>query len=323
MMDITRRATLAGLGGSALAGTAAAQEAWPSKPVRVLVGFTPGGGSDTVARILAARLTDTLGQNFVVENRPGAGGQIASELVSKAKPDGSTILVVSSSFAISPALRRHLPFDTIKSFTPVAWATSAPFIVVVHPSVQADSLPALIALAKKEPGTLSAASTAPGSTVDMTLRLFKSMAGVDIVAVAYQGPDGIPDLVAGRIQMTITGLVETSAQTKAGQLRALAVTTAQRSSLAPDLPTVAESGVPGFSVTAWYGVLVPAGTPDAIVTKLNASINAILAEPETKARFMASGMEPHGGTPAEFAHQIESEIAQWTKVSDAAHLRVD
>ncbi len=302
---------------------ARAQSPVPSKPIRFVVGFSAGGGTDTVARLIAARLSDLWHQSVVVENRAGAGGRIASELVAKAKPDGSTLLFVSASFAIDAALYKNLAFDPIGGFAPVTLAASAPYVLVVHPSVQAKSVAELVALAKAQPGKLNAASAGPGSTLDMAFRLFRSMSGTDIVEVNYQGANAIPDLISGRVQMTIAALPQTAAFIKSGQLRALGITTAKRSAQTPDLPTIGESGVPGYDVTSWYGALMPAGTPPALVAAFNKTINDVLTEPETAARFAAAGLEPRGSTPEDFAHTLASEIATWKQIAQAANLSAE
>jgi tripartite-type tricarboxylate transporter receptor subunit TctC len=325
MRPVSRRTALVSAGLACIARPSMAQAPvdYPTKPVRLVVGFSAGGGTDTVARLIAARLTEMWGQTFVVDNRTGAGGRIASEVVAKARPDGTTVLFASASFAIDAAMYHNLAFDPIAGFKPVTMVASAPYVLVVNPAVPATSVAELIALAKRQPGTLNEASAGPGSTLDMAFRLFRSMAGVDIVEVNYQGANGIPDLVAGRVQMTIAALPQLAAYIRSGQLRALAVTTAKRSSLAPDLPTIAESGLPGYDVTPWYGVLVPGRTPDEIVAKLQAGIAAVLAEPETRARFAAAGMEPLGSTPDAFAQTLKTEIGQWTSIAAAAKLSSD
>jgi tripartite-type tricarboxylate transporter receptor subunit TctC len=291
-----------------------ADAAYPDKPIRFVVGFSAGGGTDTVARILGQKMSEIFGQQIVVENRPGAGGRIASQVVAKSRPDGATILFVSAGFAIDAALYKTLSFDPIGDFAPISMAASAPYVVVVHPSVQAHTVAELIALAKRAPGTLNDASAGPGSTLDLAFQLFRSKAGVNIVEVSYQGANGIPDLISGRVQLSFAGLPQTAAFIKSGQLRALAVSTPQRSALAPDLPTVAESGLPGYAVTSWYGALAPAGTPPAIVAKLSDGIKQALADPQVRARLVANGIEPRGTSPDEFAGTIKSEIDQWKKV---------
>lgn len=295
----------------------------PGKPIRFVVGFSAGGGTDTVARLLAARLSELWNQSVVVENRAGAGGRIASEVVAKAKPDGATLLFVSASFAIDAALYKKLAFDPIGGFVPVTMAASAPYVLVVHPSVPAKTVAELVAYAKANPGKLNAASAGPGSTLDMAFRLFRSMSGADIVEVNYQGANAIPDLISGRVQMTIAALPQTAAFIKSGQLRALGLTTGKRSVQAPDLPTIGESGVPGYDVTSWYGALMPAGTPPALVAGYNQAINQVLKEPETAARFAAAGLEPHGSTSEEFGKTLASEIATWKQIAQSANLSAE
>lgn len=318
---IPRRSAVFGLAaaGASLSAPAWAKPAYPDKPISFIVGFSPGGGSDTVARLTAERLSTVFGQSVVVENRAGAGGRIASEFVAKSRPDGYTILIASASFAIDPALYKHLPFDPIHGFEPVSLIASAPYVLAVNPSVPAHSVAELIALAKQEPGKLNDASAGPGSALDLAFRLFRSMAGVNVVEVSYQGANGIPDLVAGRVQMTFAGLPQTAAYIKSGKLRALAVTTPQRSALAPDLPTIAET-LPGYAVTSWYGALAPAGTPPAVVNALGRAIASIMKEPAVRQRFTTTGLEPDGSNPAAFSQTITSEIAKWKKIAREAHL---
>lgn len=321
---IFRRSVLYGVAaaGAGLSIRAGAADAYPDKPVSFIVGFSPGGGSDTVARLIAERLSKLWGQSVVVEHHAGAGGRIASEYVAKARPDGYTILIASASFVIDPALYAHLPFDPIHGFAPISMIAAAPYVLAINPSVPAHSVADLIALAKREPGTLNDASAGPGSTLDLAFRLFRSMADVQIVEVSYQGANGIPDLVAGRVQMTFAGLPQTAAYIKSGKLHALAVTTPQRSALAPDLPTVAESGLPGYAVTSWYGALAPAKTPPAIVRKISTDIASVLAEPDLHQRFITSGLEPRGTTDEDFSRTIVNEIAQWKDVAQRAHLHL-
>ena len=287
---------------------------YPNKPIRFVVGFSPGGGTDTVARILAQKMAEIFGQQIVVENRAGAGGRIASEVVAKARPDGATVLFVSAGFAIDAALYKKLGFDPIGDFAPISMAASAPYVVVVHPSVAAHSIAELIALAKSKPGTLNDASAGPGSTLDLAFRLFCSKADVNMTEVSYQGASGVPDLISGRVQISFVGLPQTAAFIKSGQLRALAVTTPQRSVLAPDLPTVAESGLPSYQVTSWYGALAPAHTPPGIIAKLSEGIEQALADPQVRQRLAANGIEPRGTSPDAFATTIRDEIGQWKQV---------
>jgi tripartite-type tricarboxylate transporter receptor subunit TctC len=287
---------------------------YPVKPIRFVVGFTPGGGSDTVARLIALKLGETWPQPLVVDNRPGAGGNLAIELVARSAADGYTILCATASFSIIPALYRQLSYSPTGDFAPVTLASSAPYALVLHPSVPAQSVKDLIALAKARPGKLNYASAGSGSTLHLAGELFKSLAGVDIVHVPYKGPNGITDLIAGAVQLSFAGLPQTLPHVKAGRLKALAVTTLRRATAVPELPTIAEAGVPNYEVEPWYGVIAPAATPRAIVERLSAAINRATAAPDIREKFMLQGLEPRGGTPAEFASLIRNEIAKWTKV---------
>jgi len=318
---------MAGTAGVA-AGDAAAQSqrdrevaAYPARPIRFILGFTPGGGTDTVARLIGQKLNEVWGKPVVVDNRPGGGGIVAIDTVARATPDGYTILLVSVSFVIQPGLSKKPSYDPVGDFAAVSLASSAPYIVVVHPAVPANSIKELIALAKAKPGQLNYASSGAGSGPHLAPELFKSMAGVDIVHVPYKGATGITDLIAGAVQMAFAGGPQTLPHVKSGRLRALAVTGARRFSIVPDLPTVAEAGVPGYEVEIWYGVLAPAGTPSTIVRRLSAEIAKLLVTDEIKERFAGQGLEPRGGTPQQFGEYIKREIPKWASVAKAAGLQ--
>jgi tripartite-type tricarboxylate transporter receptor subunit TctC len=313
--------TMAGVAGI----TAAAQPAdeFPARPLRFVVGFTPGGGSDLVARLLGQKLTENTGQPVVVDNRPGAGGNLANEIVVKAAPDGYSVLIASSSFTIQPAIYNNLSYKPQADFAPVSLASSSPYLLVVHPSVQAQTVKELIALAKAQPGKLNYASAGAGSALHLASELFKNMAGVDIVHVPYKGANGIPDLIAGAVQVTIAGPPQTMVHVRAGRLRALAVTSLKRAAVAPQLPTIAEAGLPGYEVDSWYGALLPAATPRARVEKLATEINRALATADLREKILAQGLEPRGGSPAEFAAVIRTDIAKWTKVVQDAGIKAD
>ena len=299
-----------------LASVACLTMAQSEKSVRFVVGFTPGGPSDILARALAAKLAETRGQPVVVENRPGAGGNLAAEVVARSAPDGNTWLLGNNSIlATNAALYSHLPFDPVKDFAPVALVGIQPNMLVVHPSVPAHSVGELIAYAKQHPGKLNYASTGAGVASHLSGELFKAMTGVDMVHVPYKGAQpALTDVIAGQCQVMFATTASAIPYVKAGRLRALAVTTAQRSASMPDLPTVAEAGVPGFESTTWHGVVVPAGTPAAIVERLNRDINAALRDPELRKRLDLLGVEVAGGTPQEFAAYIAAEIPKWTKI---------
>ena len=310
-------------GALAAATPALAAELYPAKPVRFIVGFTPGGGSDMVARLLGQKLGEAWGQPVVVDNRPGAGGNLATELVVKSAADAYTVLIASSSFTIQPALYANLSYRPVADFAPVVLASSSPYLLVVHPAVAAQSVKELIALAKAQPGKLNYASAGAGSALHLASELFKSMAGVDIVHVPYKGTNGIPDLIAGAVQMTIAGPPQTLTHVRAGRLRALAVTSSKRAGVAPQLPTIAEAGVPGYEVEAWYGALVPAATPRARVDQLAAAINRALASGDLREKLALQGLDPRGGSPAEFATVIRDDIAKWGRVVRDAGIKAD
>jgi len=284
--------------------------------VRFVVGFTPGGPSDILARALGAKLTDTLGQPVVVENRPGAGGNLAAEVVAKSAPDGNTWLLGNNSIlATNAALYSRLGYDPVKDFAPVALVGIQPNMLVVHPSVPAHSVAELIAYAKQHPGKLNYASTGAGVASHLSAELFKAMAGVDMVHVPYKGAQpALTDVIAGQCQVMFATSASAIPYVKAGRLRALAVTTAQRSPSLPDLPTVAEAGVPGFESITWHGVVVPAQTSTAVVDRLNRAINGALRQPDLRERLEGLGVEVVGGSPQDFAAYIAREIPKWTKV---------
>src|SRR5438034_1442431 len=299
----------------AFSGGASAQ-AWPEKPVRFVVGFTPGGPSDILARALAAKLADSLGQPVVVENRPGAGGNIAAEVVAKSAPDGATWLLGNNSIlATNAALYSRLGYDPVKDFAPVVLVGIQPNMLVVHPAVPAHSVAELIAYARQHPGKLNYASTGAGVASHLSAELFKAMAGVDMVHIPYKGAQpALTDVIAGQCQIMFATSASAIPYVKAGRLRALAVTTAQRSPSLPELPTVAEAGVPGFESITWHGVVVPSHTPPTVIERLNRAINAVLAQKDFSERLSALGAEVAGGTPQDFAAYIAREIPKWAKV---------
>jgi tripartite-type tricarboxylate transporter receptor subunit TctC len=286
---------------------------FPSRPIRFVVGFSPGGGTDTVARIMAQKLGATLGQSIVVDNRPGAGGAMASEYVAKSAPDGYTILFVSSSFTIAPNFQK-LSFDPIKDFSPVSLVSSAPLLLVVNPKVPVNSVQQLLDMAKARPGKLNYASAGIGSGLHIAGELFKSLAHVDIVHVPYKGAVGISDLLAGTVQMSFAGIPQTIQSVKAGQLRALAVTSAKRSPFLPDIPTIAESGVPGYDMESWYGVVAPAGLPKARLEFLSAAIRRAASDPQIKEQLAREGHEVRGSSPEQFADLIGTEMKKWSEL---------
>ncbi|MBI3935755.1 MAG: tripartite tricarboxylate transporter substrate binding protein [Betaproteobacteria bacterium] len=310
---------------SPIAGAAAAErspESYPVRPIRLVVPQSPGGATDFNARLVAVPLSERFGQPVVVDNRPGAGSLIGTDLVAKAAPDGYTLLGISSSITIIPSMYSKVPFDTVKDFAPVALLSSYPHLVVVHPSVPVNSVKELIALAKAKPGALNFASAGKGTPTQLGAELFKSMAGIDIVHVPYKGGGpAVTALLGGQVQLYIGPIATVLPHVKAGKFRALAVTGAKRSLIIPDLPTVAEAGLPGFRQDAWNGLLAPARTPPAVIKKLNAEVNAVLKMPAIRERFAADGVEAGGISSAELGALLKSEIAKWAKVIREAGIK--
>ena len=299
-----------------LALASASAGAFPEKPARFVVGFTPGGPSDILARALGQKLGERWGQQVVIENRPGAGGNIAAEAVAKSPADGYTWLLGNNSIlATNNALYRKLAYDPVKDFAPVALVAVQPNILVVHPDVPAKSVAELVEVLKKNPGKLNYASSGAGAAAHLAGELFKTMAGVEIVHIPYKGAQpALNDLIAGHAQLMFATSASVIPFLKAGRLRALAVTTAQRSPSVPDLPTVSEAGLPGFEATTWHGVVVPAATPAPLVQKLNQDINAVLKEKDLSERLAGLGAEVVTGSPRDFSDYIAREIPKWTKV---------
>jgi len=295
---------------------AAAAEPYPARPVRFVVAFPPGGGTDIIARSIAQKLGERLGQQVLVDNRPGAGGNIGTDIVAKSSPDGYTLLMGSAGpLAINASLFARMPFDPIKDLAPVTLAASTPNVLVVHPSLPAATVRELIALAKARPGEINFASSGHGTPAHLAGELFNSMAGVKLIHVPYKGAaPALADLLGGQVQLMFSTMPPALPHVKDGKLRALAVTSLKRSPAAPDLPTVDEIALPGFEANTWHGVVVPAGTPGAIVARLNREIVAILHLPDVVERLSGQGAEALGSTPEEFAAYIKSESVKWAKV---------
>lgn len=299
------------------AGTGSAQTTgFPDKPLRFIVGFTPGGPSDIIARALGQKLADLWAQQVVIENRPGAGGNIAAEIAAKSAPDGYTWLLGNNSIlATNRSLYAKLAYDPVRDFAPVALVAIQPNILVVNPGVPAGSVKELIALAKAKPGELNYASSGSGAAAHLAGELFKTMAGVDMVHVPYKGAQpALTDVIAGQAQLMFATSASVIPYIKAGRLRALAVTTAQRSGVVPELPTLSEAGVPGFEAITWHGVVVPAATPAPLVGRLNADIVKVLGMRDLRERLESLGAEITTGTPRDFADYIAREIPKWAKV---------
>ena len=294
------------------AAAAHAQQPYPTRPVRLIVPFTPGAINDLIARLLAARLAESWRQQVVVDNRPGAGTVIGTDLVAKATPDGHTLLLVSAAFAINPTLYAKLPFDPVHDFAPVTLIGAAPFVMVAAPSLPVRSVKELVALAKSKPGQLSYASTGIGATAHLVGEMLKTAAGIDLVHIPYKGfAPALTDVIAGQVQVTYGTYSTLAPHMQAGRIRALAVTSAKRSQVAPELPTIAEAGYPNFNATAWWGVAAPARVPAEIVQKLQTDLLAIVRQPEMRERLTREGVDVAGDQPAQFAVFIREEIQRW------------
>jgi tripartite-type tricarboxylate transporter receptor subunit TctC len=300
-------------------------QTYPSKPIRLVVPFPPGGSLDVVARAIGQKLSEAWGQPVVIDNRPGAGGNIGADLVAKSTPDGYTILEGAlSTHAVNVSLYSKMPYDPVRDFAPITLVAITPNVLVVSPSFPADSVPELIAYAKAHPGKLSFGSGSNGSAGHLAGELFKSEAGVDMVHVPYKGAaPALQALLAGDTQLMFDNLANSMPQMKAGRLKALAVTTAKRSALAPELPTLAETGLPGFDIYTWWGFMAPAGTPKEILAKWNAEVARILGTPEMKQFFAQQGAEPAPTTPEQFAALIKSEIPKYAKIVKASGAKID
>lgn len=297
----------------------------PTKPIRLIVPFAPGGGNDTLTRAIGYKLTGSLGQQVVVDNRAGAGGVIGAEIVAKATPDGHTLLMGSSSFAVNPSLIAKLPYDPVKDFAPVALVGAASYLLVVHPSVPINSVSELVAFAKAKPGQLNYASAGTGSPLHLGAELFKAMTGTNLAHIPYKGGfPAVSAVLSAEAQVVFGSITATMPLVKSGRLRALAVTSAQRSGLFPELPTVAETGVPGYESTNWYGVLAPAGTPKPIIAKLNAELTMVMQMRDLRERMLSTqGIEPLSSTPEQFTAYLRNEVAKWAKVTKAIGIRAE
>ena len=308
-----------------VASSALAQGAYPSKPVRLIVPFPPGGAVDYYARAVQSRLAETLGQPVVSENRTGAGGMIGAEFVAKSAPDGYTVLVGNiAALAMNVGLYAKMPYDPVKDLAPIMRTVAVDYAMVVHPSVPAQSVAELVAYAKANPGKLSYGSAGSGSAPHLSMELFKQRAGIDLVHIPFKGGGPmVTDLLGGQIQVVIADQANLMPHVKAGKLRALAVGTLVRSAVYPDLPTIAESGYPGFEARAWQGIAGPAGLPPDVVKQLQAAIAKVMAMPEVRSRLVEGGLDPIVTTPEEFGEFIRAEIAKWSKVAKDVGARVD
>ncbi len=298
---------------------------YPSKPIRLVVPYAPGGGADSVARIVAKKVSENIGQPIVIDNKGGAGSILGTEIVAKAEPDGYTLLLGQSGpISINPAVYKTLPYDPVKDFAPVTMTTAYPYILVVNADLPVKSLQELVALAKSKPGTMNYGSTGVGAANHLVSELFNSKAGLKMTHVPYRGTAlAVGDLLGGQLTMVFGDPISVLSQMKAGKLRALAVTSLERSPVAPEVPTVAESGYPGFEALAWHGILAPAKTPAAVVQKLNAEIVKALADPATKKLLEDQAMQTVGNTPDAFAAFIQKDIVLWKGVATSANVTVE
>ena len=295
---------------------------YPSKPVKVVVPFAPGGGSDFTGRLIAAKLSERIGTQFVVENRAGAGGNLGASEVVRAAPDGYTLLIISASYTVNPSVYK-LTFDPVNDITPIIQISGGPYVVAVHPSVPANTLAEFVAYAKKEPQKLAYGTSGQGSIMHVASEYFLDAAKIKVLHVPYKGTGpALQDTIGGQVQLVFGAIPATLPHVRAGRLRALAVTTDKRVSAAPDLPTVAESGYPGYEVTNWHGLVGPKGLPKEVVERVNREINEIITSEDMKKHMATEGLEPAGGTPARFGEILKSEAARWAKVVQQAGIKV-
>ena len=307
----------------ALAASVAGAQAWPAKPMRLIIPFPPGGSNDIVGRMIAQQLGERLGTQVVADNRGGAGGLIGTEMASKAEPDGHTLLLISVAYAFNTSIYK-LPYDPLKSFAPVTMLGSGPVVLCVNNALPVNSVKDLLALAKAKPGQLNYASAGIGSFQHLASALFKLQSGADIVHVPFKGGGpAMMDVIAGNTQFTVASLVQILPQIRSGRLKVLGVGSAKRLPVLPDVPTIAEAGVPGYEATNWWGILAPAGTPSAVIERLNRELGVILASAETKKRFETEGGEAQHMRPDEFGRFIAAETAKWAKVVKEAGLRAE
>jgi tripartite-type tricarboxylate transporter receptor subunit TctC len=305
--------------------TLASGQGYPNRTIRLVVPFPAGGTTDILAREVAQKLTEVLGQAVVVDNRPGAAGNIGSDLVAKSAPDGYTLLMGTvGTHAINPSLYSKMPYDHVKDFTPVVLVAGVPNVLVVNPALPVKSVPDLIKFAKDKPGQINFASSGSGTSIHLSGELFKTMAGVDMTHVPYKGSSpALTDLIGGQVQIMFDNLPSALPQIKGGRLRAIAVTSLKRAPVLPDIPTINESGLPGFEASSWFGVLAPAGTPAAVVARINTEVNKWLQSADAREKLLGQGAEAAGGSPEQFANHIRAESEKWTKVVKASGAKVD
>ena len=310
----------------ALAPSALAQNTahYPNKPIRLIIPFAPGGGTDIIGRLIGLDLTENLGQPVVIDNRGGSGGIVGTHLVAKADPDGYTVGLCSLGFAYAPALYAKLPYDSEKDLTPITQVATQPFVYTAHPSLGVNNMKELIALAKAKPGFIRYGSGGAGGASHLGTELLRNITGIELVHVPYKGTGpALSAAIGGEIQLQLIGMSSVVPHLKSGRLKLLAVSGAKRSPAAPDIPTVIESGIPGYVFDVWYGMLLPGRTPAAIVNKLNTEMNRALKNPSVAQRFAAAGLDVAGSSPEEFRKQIREEIVKWRKVVAAANIKVE
>jgi tripartite-type tricarboxylate transporter receptor subunit TctC len=300
----------------------AAEQTFPSKVVRILVGAPPGGSNDIFARAIGQRITPSLGQQVIVDNRPGANQLIAADLTAKAPADGHTLYITTTSFAAGVAIQPKLPFDPVNDLTGVTMVGNGPMVLVVHPSLPAKTAKDLVAIARSKPGQLNYTSSGVGSINHMAMEVFKAQAKVDVVHIPHKGMSpALTDLMAGNVQILIVSLPSVAGQMKSGRLRALGVTGEKRTTFAPELPTIAESGVPGYEASLWWGIFAPSKTPKPVIDRLNGEIHKAMASPEMKKLYVEFGAEPSPTTPEAFTAMVKKEIAKWSKVVKDANIK--
>ncbi len=309
----------------AAAAPAALAQGWPAKPVRIIVPYPAGGSGDIVARVIAQKMSDGLGQQVTVDNRPGANGNIGTDAVAKSPPDGYTLLLATDiQFAISPALGAKLPYDPARDFEPVSLVAFVELILVAHPSLPANSVQELVALAKSQPGRINYASTGPGSTHHLSIELLKSRGGFDLTHVPYKGAgQALPDLISGQVQLMQLGIPQTLPHLKAGRVKALGVGAAKRLAVLPEVPTVAEQGFPGYEANNSWNLFAPAGTAREIVARLHAEVVRVVALADVRDRFAATGLEPVGSTPEQLAARMREDRAKWSRVIKEAGIKIE
>jgi tripartite-type tricarboxylate transporter receptor subunit TctC len=321
---MTARGTpiLVGLALAGFAFPAAAQPEFPAKPVRIIVPSGAGGGTDTTTRVVAPKMDEFLGQRVLVENRPGAGSIVGSEFVARAAPDGYTLLTAISSMTIQPSMTKNLPFDPVRDFAPITQFVTLANILIGHPSIPAKNLKELMALARARPGSFEFGSAGTGSNLHLSMEMFLSMAGLKMVHVPYKSANvAVGDVVAGHLPLMVINTLAGMSHVKAGRVRAFGVTSATRSKMLPDVPTIAEQGVPGYEAVQWYGLMAPAGTPRDVVAKLHKAVAFSLRDPVVRERLIEGGADPVGSPPEEFAALVRAEVTKWAGVVKAAGLR--